>query len=230
MIPFLLLLILKNYHREKSAAVLPPKKEADKKPVLIKSAHSLLFIMMLSISLCAQERILRYSVLHNGDIKGKVLVYQTCQGHDVHIKIESEVSIRLLWRISVISLEEAIFRDGILVYSSLCRKINGDEKINQQLKAAGTSYVIIQNKEATSQTIFPIRYSILSLYYLEPIHIDQVYSDNYRQYVGIKKVDSNKYKIEFPNGNYNYYSYKNGLCVKVEVNQPFYDLQFKLIQ
>jgi hypothetical protein len=55
-----------------------------------------------------------------------------------------------------------------------------------------------------------------------------VYSDNFQQYVPVTKVSANKYKISFPNGNYNYYTYKNGVCTTVDISQTLYDIQFRL--
>jgi len=81
---------------------------------------------------------------------------------------------------------------------------------------------------AANVPAYPIHNSILSLYYKEPVNINSIYSDNFQQYVDIKKVDTNKYRVSFPNGHCNYYSYAQGVCTRVDVEQPLFNLQFLL--
>jgi hypothetical protein len=190
-----------------------------------------LFLSLLIIPftcLMSQERILRYNILHNGEIKGSLLLDENTTGNTIHIKIQSIVRTRFFIRINVESIEEAIFQDGILIYSSLRRTVNGSERVNQQLKAKGVSYTITSGDKTNRLPVYPIYYSILSLYYKEPVNINRVYSDNFQQYVDISRADYNKYKIIFPNGNYNYYTYMNGTCTTVDINQPYYSIQFQL--
>jgi len=220
MIPLLIIWLLKNYRKVKITA---------QKDFIIKSVQVILTVILLSACAHAQERVFRYNIFHKGEKKGALVVYQKVNGKQVHIKIESEVKTRFLIRITVKSIEEAIFEDGVLVYSSLCRIVNGDEQINQQIQAAGVTYKLISKDKTTTLPNYPIYHSILSLYYQEPVNVSRVYSDNFQQYVEVKKVDVGKYKVTLPNGNINYYSYTNGICTNVEINQ-FYNLQFLLIQ
>jgi hypothetical protein len=195
---------------------------------MLKSALFVFFIFLFAVSLPAQERILRYDILHNGEIKGALSLYQNTVGNTTHIKIESLVKTRFIIRINVESIEEAIFQDGILIFSSLHRIINGNESVNQQIQAKGPNYKMTGGTVIKNLPDYPIYYSILSLYYQEPTHINRVYSDNFNQYVQVSRVAANKYKISFPNGNYNYYTYKNGICTTVDINQTFYSIQFRL--
>jgi len=192
--------------------------------------HAQIFFLILlqSIAAYGQEKIVRYNILHHGEVQGTMILRQQTIGKQVRLKAESEVTARLLMKVTVKSIEEAIFENGILVYSSLCRIVNGAEKINQQIKATGVSYKITEKDKTTTQNTYPINHSILFLYYQEPVNVAKIYSDSFKQFVGIEKIDSNKYRVEFPNGNVNYYSYRNGICTNVEVNQ-FYDIQFQLV-
>jgi hypothetical protein len=89
-------------------------------------------VLNSSISAYPQLRISHYNILHDGEIKGTLVTYMKSDGKRMHIKLESEVKTRFIIRITVKSVEEAIFENGILVYSALYRKVNGDEKVNQQ--------------------------------------------------------------------------------------------------
>jgi hypothetical protein len=220
MIPLLIIWLLKNFRKIKHVA----------QKTSIRTTVQLIFMLALLTGFVhAQEKVHRYNILHNGEIKGVLVVHQQVNGSRVRVKIDSEVKTRFLIKVTVKAIEEAIFENGILVYSSLCRIVNGDEKINQQLQVVGISYKITSKSKITTLPNYPIHHSVLSLYYQEPVNVSKIYSDNYQQYVDIKKVENSKYQVIFPNGNINYYSYKNGICTSVEVNQ-FYNLQFLLTQ
>jgi hypothetical protein len=161
---------------------------------------------------------------------GSLLLSQNTVGTTTHIKIESIVKTRFIIRINVESVEEATFQNGILVYSSLKRSVNGNERVNQQIQAKGVFYKMTSGSKIKNLPAYPIYYSILSLYYQEPVKISQVYSDNFQQYVGVNLAGANKYKISFPNGNYNYYTYKNGVCTTVDIIQSLYNIQFQLVR
>ena len=187
-------------------------------------------MLMLVCALRAQLHTLQYNILHNGEIMGSLLLSQNTVGTTTHIKIESIVKTRFIIRINVESVEEATFQNGILVYSSLKRSVNGNERVNQQIQAKGVFYKMTSGSKIKNLPAYPIYYSILSLYYQEPVKISQVYSDNFQQYVGVNLAGANKYKISFPNGNYNYYTYKNGVCTTVDIIQSLYNIQFQLVR
>jgi hypothetical protein len=192
-----------------------------------KMASLLLILLYFSGALPGQNRAAVYDVLHNGEVKGTLVLNREADSGRLHIKIVTQVSTRILFRIAVKSIEEAVFEKGNLIYSSLYREVNGEEKVNQQLQFSGGSYRLISKEAIADLPVFPIRFCVLLLYCQEPVNIRQVYSDNYHQYLEIKKAGRNKYQVIFPNGNSNYYCYENGICTRVEVDQ-FYHLEFRL--
>src|SRR5580765_7525550 len=104
MIPLLIIWLLKNFRKVKTAA---------QKSSLIKSLQLMLALVLLSCGLHAQERVYRYNIFHSGEIKGELTVNQKVSGKKVHVKIESEVRTRFLIKVIVKSIEEAIFEDGV---------------------------------------------------------------------------------------------------------------------
>jgi len=218
MIPLFIFRLLRNFRGQQTPI----------KRLLPLHVQIFLLILLQSIAAYGQEKIVRYNILHHGEVHGTMILRQQTIGKQVRLKAVSEVTARLLMKVTVKSIEEAVFENGVLVYSSLCRIVNGAEKINQQIQASGVSYKITEKDKTTMQNNYPINHSILFLYYQEPVNVAKIYSDNFKQFVGIEKVDSNKYRVEFPNGNINYYSYRNGICTNVEVNQ-FYNIQFQLV-
>ena len=181
----------------------------------------------LSGAVHGQERMAQYDVLHNGEVKGTLTLYEKKDAELVKIRIKTEVKTRFVFRVIVKSVEEAFFENGNLVYSSIVREVNGQEKINQQLQSSGNAYRLKGREDITGLPEYPIRFCILLLYCREPVNVKQVYSDSYHQYLQIKEAGKNRYRVIFPNGSSNYYCYQNGVCTRVEVDQ-FYHLEFVL--
>ena len=125
-------------------------------------------------------------------------------------------------------MESAAYEDGIMVYSSFYQKQNGSDKANKMTIASGKSYKLIDDGVSKLISCSPIRYNMLLLYTNIPETINKVYSDNFQKLLDIKKVEENKYRLTLPDGNYNYYTYKNGVCSKVDVERTFFSLQFIL--
>jgi len=218
MISLVILWLVKRYRSTEKAV---------RQSSLRKVAGLLLILLCFSCGLLSQKQAAVYDVIHNGEIKGTLVLNREADSGRLHIKIVTHVSTRILFRIAVKSIEEAVFEKGNLIYSSLYREVNGEEKVNQQLQLSGGSYRLISKETIADLPVFPIRFCVLLLYCQEPVNIKQVYSDNYHQYLEIKKAGQNKYQVIFPNGNSNYYCYENGICTRVEVDQ-FYQLEFRL--
>lgn len=66
------------------------------------------------------------------------------------------------------------------------------------------------------------------LYCREPDDQAQVYSDNFQQFLQVKQVSPHVYRIDLPDGNYNFYSYTNGICSKVDIHHSLYTIQIQL--
>ena len=135
---------------------------------------------------------------------------------------------RFIFSFSDHAEEAAAYEDGIMVYSSYYQKQNGSDKANKMTISSGKSYKLTDNGVSKIISCPPIRYSTLLLFTNIPETIYQVYSDNFQKLLDIKKVEENKYRLTLPDGNYNYYTYKNGVCSKVDIERTFFTVQFVL--
>ncbi len=180
-------------------------------------------MMLFSITLKAQTRQASYNIIRNGKSAGQLKFQQMIKGDSVYLTAESEVKVSFLFTITALAREEAIYKNGILLYSSIYRKTNGSEKANRQMQLRGNEYHITSREKTEVFRSYPIHYNMLSsLYCCEPKLINKIYSDNFQQYVPVEKVAENKYKVSLPDGNYNYYYYKDGVCVIVDVHASLY--------
>jgi hypothetical protein len=193
----------------------------------LKMIPAAILLAFLSGSVQGQERTAQYNVVHNGEVKGTLTLYEKKDAGMMKIRIKTEVNTRFVFRVVIKSVEEVVFENGNLIYSFIFREVNGREKVNQRLQSSGNGYQLTGGGDIAGLPEYPVRSCILLLYCQEPVNVRRVYSDSYHQYLEIKEAGKNRYRVVFPDGSSNYYSYRNGVCIRVEVDR-FYHLEFVL--
>jgi hypothetical protein len=193
-------------------------------------AGVLIILFLFSFSIFAQNQLLSYNVVYKGNIIGDMQVSQNKSDGKVNLKMVSNVQMHLLFGIKMSSQEESSFENGKLIYSSVYRQVNGKEKANKQTRAVGNNYQTSSEGIVDRLSDGAIEYNIHSLYFHEPVNLQKVYSDNYQQLLPIKKINEHSYKIHLPDGNCNYYFYKNGICNRVNVNTSMVSVEMLLKQ
>ena len=196
----------------------------------MKAHHLSLLVVLLStmISTTAQEKKLEYNIKRNGSVVGNIHFIQGISGNRTVLRMESEVNTRFIFNFKANAKEETIYDNGIMTWSSIYRKLNGNVKADKKTKATGNSYTIYKGSKTEILNNYPIRYNMLSVYLTEPLGVSKVYSDNFQQQIAIQKIADHHYKIKFPDGNYNEYFYKNGVCAKVEIHNSMYRATIEL--
>ena len=106
---------------------------------------------------------------------------------------------------------------------------NGSVKVNKHTTYTGNCYVIKKEKGIEKVLIAAATDNLLSIYFNEPLNINQAYSDNYQCLVNIQSLGKKEYKIKLPNGNTNYYYYENGICKKVKADYELFTVEFILL-
>lgn len=189
----------------------------------------LLFIATIfCIGSFAQQKKLSYDVIRNGSIIGNINFLEFSKEQKKFISLTSDVQTRFIFSFSDHAAETAAYENGVMVYSTFYQKQNGSQKANKKTIASGTCYKIMDGETLKSITCDPIRYNMLLLFSSMPEKINKVYSDNFQKLLDIKKVEANKYRLTLPDGNYNYYTYRDGVCSKVDVEGTLFKLQFTL--
>ena len=184
----------------------------------------LLLILFLNFATksYSQNRILNYQIIRNGNKVGSLFFSEISTGTMDYLKMESDVKTRFIFTFTAHASEEAVYSNGILLHSSIYRRLNGSEKVNKQHEANNRQYIIHAGERSEVTKAYPITYNMLSLYSKEPESISRVYSDNFQTFIFIEKLGLHRYKITLPDGNYNYYHYKNGVLSLVEVHHSIY--------
>jgi len=225
MIPAIIYFLLRRYKR------INPANTEKLTIVLRKTCRMLLFFTLLILICCytfPQDTQLQYSIKRNGNEIGNISFSQQHAGNKRMLKIESIVKVRILFLFTAMGQEESVFENGIMVWSSVYQKLNGNERVNKKTKLIDKSYLVTKGKKSETINSYPISYNMICLYSLEPVNIPRVYSDNFERFLDIQKLGDHYYKIKFPDDNYNEYHYENGLCTKVEVHNSLYSSSFEL--
>ena len=187
---------------------------------------TILFSIMINAN--AQDKKLTYNIKRNGDVVGNIQFVQSTAGNRTVLTLESEVNTRFIFNFKAKTKEETIYDNGIMTWSSIFRKLNGNVKADKKTKATGNVYTVYKGSKTETVNNYPIRYNMLSVYIIEPINIAKVYSDNFQQQIDIQKIAEHHYKIKFPDGNYNEYFYTAGVCSKVEIHHSLYRATIEL--
>ena len=170
-----------------------------------------------------------FEVRHNGSTKGMMSVIKHIEGNVTNVRLESHFAFRMLIPMSVKAVEEASFTDGIMTFASIDRKVNGKQKARQKLMANGKVYNWTLGGNKTLP-VYPIRLSVLSLYFEEPHNDRSVFSHALGDIIPLTKVKNGQYRLDFPNGNITYYNYAAGICTQVDVHHSMFHIQFLLVK
>lgn len=225
MIPTIIYLMMRRYKRNH-----PDKAEVMQSFINKCSRCSFLVLIFLitATGTFSQEKKLSYAVKRNGSEVGTVQFTQNTSGNRTTLKMESEVKTRFIFLFTAKAKEETIYDSGIMTWSTIYRKMNGNVKADKKIKATGSSYTVYNDDKTEKLNNYPIRYNMLSLYTNEPVSFSTVFSDNFQQLLTIQTLNPHHYKIKFPDGNSNEYFYTNGMCTKVKISHTLYSATIEL--
>jgi hypothetical protein len=184
--------------------------------------------LFLFFVLNAQEQKNEYKVIFRGDSVGNMQLCKNKTGDNISLKLVSNVRIRFFIKVIVVCEEISSFQDGRLIYSNVSRIVNGKEKAAKQIKTIGNTYEATSFGKAVPSTIKSIDYNLNMLYFQEPFNKQVVYSDNFQQFLHVEQIAQHRYKIVLPDGNYNYYTFRDGVCSMVELHHSFYTVYIQL--
>ncbi|MFN2440460.1 MAG: DUF6134 family protein [Chitinophagaceae bacterium] len=175
----------------------------------------------------AQEKNLAYTVIRNGNEIGCITIKEIKNGTRVTYRLESEIKTTFIFTFKVSATEEAVYENGVLLNSFIYRKVNGSEKANKSIRYSSNNYIVSNKGSEKWLNNYPIRYNMVCLYTQEPVYISQIFSDNFQQFIPIKKTGRHQYKIIFPDGNSNEYFYQKGICIRIKMNSSLYNAEIE---
>ncbi len=230
MITILLYMLIKKYGKGAAAkAVGKIRQLATRYFPLGFTGLTAMLLSLIPLSTRSQNVELKYKVSQGGDEIGWLSIAKHLEGNKLTISLTSEIKTRIIFLIAVHTKESSSFENGQLLYSSVFRKTNGNTKVNKQTALNGEAYEVVKNGERSKLPFSYIGKNLLSLYLQEPLGIREVYSDNHECFLQIAKTDEGAYRVKFPDGNSNYYYYKDGVCTKIRIEHKFYSANIILL-
>lgn len=188
----------------------------------------LLFIALLLLFIKsgnAQDQNLSFEVWKNKSHIGIISMTEKINSDSVVYDLSSEIKAKVIISFNVTGIEKTIYKNGVLVYSSVYRKLNSNEKVNKELLFNDGKYYLINGGRKRALSINKIKGNLVTLYFYEPIDISQVYCDNQNAMASVVLIETGKYQVTFPDGSYSVFYYKNGKCKKVDAFTSLYEVQ-----
>lgn len=193
-----------------------------------KYCRVLVFALTLTITAMAQVKKMNYSIIQgNGQVGTLTLVKKDSAGI-TQLQMESAASKRILFAITIYEKQQTILQNGHIKYSMVLRKVNGNIKSNKSIQFKEGHYVLLKNGKETVTPFSALKQNQLTMYYEKPADSSEIYSDQFERKIPVKKIKEGEYKIDLPDGNTNYYSYKNGILTRLKLKHTFFSAEFIL--
>lgn len=185
----------------------------------------LLFGSLLFNSVASAQTLL-YNVLIANKKSGTLTVQSTSTGDDA-TTIRSQANFSVAFQ-DINALLEVEYQNGHMHESSMIQKVN--DKVREQtiITRQGTEYNVEKKGKEATILAKTVTYTVAMLYHTEPTGIKYVFSERYGVFCPLKKLDSNQYELEMPNGQKVQYFYEKGVCTKVLTRQMMMDVRFEL--
>ncbi|MGN6248767.1 MAG: DUF6134 family protein [Ginsengibacter sp.] len=187
---------------------------------------NLLTIMIMTIS-NAQQKILHYDIFKGYAVIGHLVIYKIDYGNKILYKLKSNVKAKFIFSYSNEINETVVFENGIMTYSSFLQNENG-RGTSIETRLAGNRFEILKNGKLSAKVKTTIQHNILQLYLEPPPGNTLIYSNHFQQFLKLTQLDSLQYRLWLPDGNYNLYSYKNGICTQIDIVHTFFTIHFIL--
>lgn len=169
-----------------------------------------------------------FSIIKKNSKIGFINIEKASINKTITYTIDSEVKVKVIFSFSAIGREKSIYKNDILVYSSVFRKLNDKVKLDQSLSFINGKYFLKEKNKKEEISIDIINSNLVTLFFFEPVGIQEIYSDKYKKMVKIIPISKSKYKVVLPNKSISIYHYENGKCVMIDVVGSFFKV--KLVQ
>lgn len=165
----------------------------------------------------------KLDVIFKGDKIGTTTVTRTVGANGqvtIELKGESNASVLFVKR-NIKTHYTSVYENGSLVKTNSTYEVNGD--LDSYVKAVwdGSKYTVETERGKSTQSA-KVVYSVLSLFFSEPVGKTEIWSERIGGMVPLKNLGSNRYvfKNAIKGGSDNIYKYKDGKLYEVEMSTP----------
>jgi hypothetical protein len=225
MIPAIILMLMRRYQKNNPRQFLILKMKLF---YVVRIFFLIVVAFLLVLISKAQEKNFAYTIKRNGNKIGNLTVKEIKEGNKINLRLQSDIKVSFIFNFSAKGIEEANYDNGMLMYSSVYQKFNGNERVNKQIRFVNDAYVINNNGKEERFDNVRIYYNLLCIYSHEPLSTVFIFSDRFQKFLPIQKLEEHHYRIKFPDGSANEYWFENGVCKKIDVDHAFYSVVMEL--
>lgn len=222
MIPMLILYLLKKMKRKSffSRFLLGLKKATLK----LRFATILLSVSLSYGTDTSLTRQINYKILYNNEVIGTININRISSNRSTTYSLVSEIKAKFIKKFKILGKETSVFKDGVLIYSSVFRKVNNKIKANHVVVYENKQYRLEHSNNGKSLGLNTIERNLVTLYFNEPKGENKVFNDNLKKMVNVVQIGKGKYKVGFSKGKYNVFHYENEKCVKIQAFSPLFNV------
>jgi hypothetical protein len=129
----------------------------------------IIFLLLISSLTEGQVYVGHYKITSDKKDVGYIIATKKDEGNVIQYEISSDVSIRIIFKIQMTNEIQAVFKDGILVYSSSTLYLNGNVYSDTKIEKGDGFYTVVKDDHETKIYSDGIRSSSAKLYFHEPI-------------------------------------------------------------
>lgn len=171
---------------------------------------------------------LKYAILLKDEQIGLLYVTRTIQKDRSEYHLHSTIKVEKIISMVIEYEMTATFVDGILQKSFISQQSNGRFNTRTQTTKTATGY-LVEMLTGNKKVKEPIDFNLCTLYFQEPMGRKRIWSDSYGTFIKVRPLVEHQYELLLPDGKKNIYSYNYGICSKVETEQLFSKIYFRLL-
>lgn len=201
------------------------------KKLIFKIKYIIPFFLLANTSInneTTEVEKISFNIIKKNSRIGYIDIEKTSLNKITTYTLDSEVKVKVVFNFSAIGREKSIYKDDTLIFSSIYRKLNNKVKLNQSLFFVNGKYLLKKKNKKEKINIDVINSNLVTLFFYEPVGIQEIYSDKYKKMVKITPIGNSRYKIVLPNKSTSIYHYENGKCTMIDVVGSFFKV--KLVQ
>lgn len=113
---------------------------------------------------------------------------------------------------------DVTYKDGFL-FSSYSKNTVNDEVENYASASWDGAKYVCQNEQKKFTVGEKAPYSVVMLYFKEPVGVTKIFSERIGDFAELKNVSPGVYEFKMPNGDKNIYHFENGKIKEVEMKK-----------
>ncbi|MCB0766167.1 MAG: hypothetical protein KDB95_03045 [Flavobacteriales bacterium] len=180
---------------------------------------------LLLLGSSAQDH--RFDIWKGKDIVGSILVKRKVDGGRTHYVMSSFSEFDILWKQQVRSLVSTEYMNGGVSKCYSHVKVNGNVRDSSHFHLNRDSATCYVHPDEHFVHEGLVEWTTARMYYEEPVGQQSVFVESVLRHCRLQHTGPGTYRLHFPDGKVNNYTYRNGRLEEVHVDRNFFELVFR---